>query len=60
MLLHSHISVERGKLTAGDVVITESGILKLEEERIITVSVPSLVSLYILYIDVERFFEQCC
>ncbi|KAF6016949.1 hypothetical protein EB796_024741 [Bugula neritina] len=33
---------KRGKLTPGDVIITESGILKPEEERIITVSVPSL------------------
>jgi len=48
-LLHSHIyTVERGKLTAEDVTITESGILKPEEERIVTVSVPSLVSLYFI------------
>jgi len=39
-------TAERGKLTPGDVIIiSESGILKPEEERIITVSVPSLVSL---------------
>jgi len=47
ILLYSHIyTVERGKLPPEDVIVTESGTLEPEEERIFTVSVPSLVSLY--------------
>jgi len=39
MLLYSHIySVERGKLTPEDVIVTESGTLEPEEERMFTVS----------------------
>jgi len=50
MLLYSHIySVERGKLTPEDVIVTESGTLEPEEERMFTVSLTSLVSLYFIF-----------
>jgi len=39
-------TVERGKLPPKDIIITESGTLEPEEERMFTVSVPLLVSLY--------------
>jgi len=46
-LLKSHLyTVERGKSTPWNVSIGEGGILKPEEERIVIVSVLSLVSLY--------------
>jgi len=48
-LLHSHIyTVERGELQPEDVIVTESGTLEPEEERMFTVSVTSLVSLYFI------------
>jgi len=47
MLIHLFIyTVERGKLTPKDVVLTESSVSKPEEKRAITVSLPSPVSLY--------------
>jgi len=48
-------SVERGKLTSGDVNIAESGILKPGEERTFTVSVPSLVCLYFIFLSIFQF-----
>jgi len=45
-LVKHKYTADRGKLTPGKVIVIESGILKPGEERKVTVSIPSLVSLY--------------